>query len=775
MNHGSNFHDTDRIQHQRRSSHPSSSSSTNTAYAVLISIIIYYAFQYFNVTSFVSLSLSEVLWNALVWITPSPLIAKLDSGFRTVMFEERDVSYSAYNSKMHASKSNALRRVLGLDGAGILTTLQRTRTVSNLGSILKTKPNDCPPGLGNWNNSCYQNSVLQSLAALKSLPAFLDEDVQHYGGTSTKSALKDLIKRLNDPANIGNIIWTPAELKNMSSWQQQDAQEYFSKLSDEMENDISEFSKRQNQHNGLAELPLESKGQKDTHVAEDNSTITASRSFVPGTSSRLGQLPEDLLSLMMRNPFEGLLAQRVGCTSCGFVEGLSLVPFNCLTVSLGRDWMYDIRSCLEEYTALEPINGVECGKCTLLRAQRSLEQVLRSIENRAEAENRTVIESSPSQKGPFEERLRLVRKALENDDFSDLVLKQCQIPQKNRFLTTKSRQAVIARTPNCLVIHVNRSTFDETTGVQSKNLAHVRFPQQLDLAPWCLGSTSGQDREDPEVEKWNSNPSESMLADAEAGEFGVDRNYELRAVITHYGRHENGHYVCLKKTSCSSSIDEKTANEGEESWWRLSDEDVSEVDEEIVLSQGGVFMLFYEQMAPSVHPEHQQGPLHRMTTGDLDETSKIKQTESMPVTEVAPSSEAVHQDEPEVSVLPIKSGLPSPPSTPAQYHPEIETSSLETGLQPSQAPDMSSHTSDIPSKAPESPSSLSPPKSTPSDPLVPPASPLLSDYNDTAASLQQPLREKVPLSPTSMRTASPRSGRGRGRGMDSVAGFVQAN
>ena len=31
-------------------------------------------------------------------------------------------------------------------------------------------------------------------------------------------------------------------------------------------------------------------------------------------------------------------------------------------------------------------------------------------------------------------------------------------------------------------------------------------------------------------------------------------------------------------------------------WWRLSDDDVCKVDEEDVLDQGGVFMLFYERV-----------------------------------------------------------------------------------------------------------------------------------------------------------------------------------
>ena len=61
-----------------------------------------------------------------------------------------------------------------------------------------------------------------------------------------------------------------------------------------------------------------------------------------------------------------------------------------------------------------------------------------------------------------------------------------------------------------------------------------------------------------------------------------DSQYTLQAVITHYGRHENGHYICYRKTP------------GSDQWWRISDEDVWKVSEAEVKAQGGVFMLFYE-------------------------------------------------------------------------------------------------------------------------------------------------------------------------------------
>lgn len=301
---------------------------------------------------------------------------------------------------------------------------------------------------------------------------------------------------------------------------------------------------------------------------------------------------------------------------CGWTDGLSLIPFNCLTVSLGSKFEYDIRECLDHYMDLEPIEGVECAKCTLLRAREQLRGLVKQIEDDEQ------ISSSPDSpkisdalKNSAQERLQAVEEALEEDDFAEKTLSnKCHIPSKKRASSIKSRQAVIARSPKCLVVHINRSLFDENTGMLRKNYAAVRFPQTLDLNDWCLGAKS-VDQLNESIEKWGTDPKESMLPRAGATVGVRGRQYELRAVITHYGRHENGHYICYRKYPTDifpahvpeAVLEADGDKEKPERWYRLSDEDVSMVSEASVLSQGGAFMLFYEALVPfteSSTPEH---------------------------------------------------------------------------------------------------------------------------------------------------------------------------
>ena len=521
------------------------------------------------------------------------MISLLDPNFTPAIHEQSASRYKGgFDSIQHANKSNALRRAFRLDGQNSISTVQRSRRLSDLGGVFRSRPPENPPGLGNWDHSCYQNSVIQGLASLESLPEYLRHRGKVSSGTTTK-ALRELTDTLNAEENTGKTFWTPAELKSMSSWQQQDAQEYYSKIMDALEKDANNFEKEQPLNLGLKYLSSHSMAAESQ--TENQSSKAKSREHpLSREKSRMEQLPHEVRSAVIQNPLDGLLAQRVGCQACGYVEGLSLVPFNCLTVPLGRKAVYDVRDCLDEYTALEPISGVDCTLCTLQNAKQRMSELVDRTQSLQDdsAVNPQKASAIDDLLSSVRKRLDSVEQALRDVDVSDGVLKKCMIPPQQHVTSTKSRQAVIARPPKALVVHINRSIFDELTGEQSKNQAIVKFPLTLPLGAWCLGS-----QERTSSEEWRTDPMKSMLSDT--GQLALKPYYMLRAVVTHYGRHENGHYICYrrspqthKRMGFSRSSDSNTRP-----WWRMSDEDVTEVGEDLVLSQGGAFMLFYEQVS----------------------------------------------------------------------------------------------------------------------------------------------------------------------------------
>lgn len=619
------------------------------AYAIAAVFFLHQALVYLD---FAVLSPIEIAWNAIVYFTPAALI--LDMEQRKVL-QNSDSTWSV----THAAKSEGLRAMLPLRGSTVMQQLPAGANIVRSLTAKKSKPqSDAPPGLGNWDNSCYQNSVLQGLSAMESLKPYLAAFSTHNAlpTDSTSSSLQEVVQKLNSASNNGTHIWTPAKLKSMSSWQQQDAQEYYSKIVDDLEKEASKVF-------GAAAVKP---GLENAEKKEED-------------------LEKQLAAPPFSVPLEGLLAQRVACTRCGFSEGLSMIPFNCLTVPLGSNYEYDLAECLDEYTHIEDIAEVECAKCTLLRTKTELNRLLGNTGGEAKdpaAEGKKVMQLPPALRENVEQRLQAATKALDSDDFSDKTLKEaCQISKKARASSTKTRQAVIGRAPRSLVIHVNRSVFDEMTGDQKKNYAAVRYPQVLDLGKWMLGSrknTSHSDTPDSATQTAIADASESMLSDRSKRDQCL---YRLKAVITHYGRHENGHYIAYRQhPPASHAADEsdepedlQPVGDGKLPWWRLSDEDVSAVPDQDVLQQGGVFMLFYEREdAPTSAPASEPP----VATAAIEEDQKSAIVSPTPEEEQIESTEALTElDAPTTTEASPTTPEPETNTTPA---PISETSTGTT-------------------------------------------------------------------------------------------------
>lgn len=624
--------------------------------AIAIVYFLYNRFFHFDI--FPINTVFNFAWGVFVYVTPAKLVITLDHWRNPDMYDVDKPEDQP--GDMYAFKSEALRRVFGFEAVALkqIPGASSLRRASWLGSATSTK-SDAPPGLGNWDNSCYQNSVLQGLSALRSLTAYLENSdvISQQDSSSTMGSLRETITKLNDASNNGRRIWTPAKLKSMSSWQQQDAQEYFSKIMDDVEKETAKATLAKIPSQGLKEVQ-ELEASEGTSVPGQNTTepVSAATDSPP---AKPAQTP--------KTPLDGYLAQRVACLKCGFSEGLSMIPFNCLTVPLGNNYSYDLSQCLDSYTNLEEISGVECAKCTLLHQKAQLENMLKPKPNQAGSPgDSTTSDSVIATASDFMQivatRLETVQQALDDSDFSDATLnKRCQIPKKARVSTSKTRQAVIARAPTGLVIHVNRSMFDEYSGDMRKNTASVNYPKVLDLGPWCLGTKSAADSG---KEEWNMDPAKSMIVGS-GGKGDAASQYILRSAVCHYGRHENGHYICYREHPEVQEQGEEGAQKMK--WWRLSDDDVSSVTEEQVLAQGGVFMLFYERLEAPILPEKPAAAEAQIETEavvpkDVDQPTKIMPAPDMdhdPKDAIMPDA----VQEPSI-IQGIKSGLVPEVSTP---------------------------------------------------------------------------------------------------------------
>lgn len=648
------------------------------------------------------------LWNLLVAATPAPVLFAIDDWLSPFPLP-RPPADRASPTALRDAKSSALARLLRRDRAGSIIASVSYAGKSGLSLLMPKGGIDRPAGLGNISNSCYQNSILQALSALgpfREYLAWITEE-QESGGlppVQTTHTLAKLVQDLYGLAANGDTFWTPHLLKRMSTFQQQDAQEYFCKLLNEVQEEVEKALKEVQKHPGLEtdlarnfrQEPLRGgrgRNSSDNSDNSDNSEDSGYRSM----SSPLSEQAAAAVASCFRIPLEGLMAQRIVCGSCEYSSGLTMNPFYCLTLSLGYGSSeYRLEETLDSFSAVENIEGVQCASCTL----RKFRDRIRTIIGRFEADSGLGPEGTRLKQPVPYARLEAIEAALEDEDFEEETLsKKCNIPDKQRVESTKTRQVGIARAPPSIAFHINRSRFDERTGYTFKNPAAIRFPLRLDLGPWCLGSAASrpapsesddskdfqpavgkkedddgmagvgqQQRSSPaasdassvpslpslttdnssstaseDEEQWQLPPQLPMVSGTQYNSKITGPLYELRAVITHYGQHENGHYVCYRKhparprpiyeekaeaeeghdasPSLTPEVVTESGGEGGEAekppaespaeapvapedvmaepqWWRLSDQNVTLSSEAMVLSQGGVFMLFYDRIDP---------------------------------------------------------------------------------------------------------------------------------------------------------------------------------
>lgn len=468
-------------------------------------------------------TLQRSTFEVVAYLLPSRILYALQyTMVRLGRMKPEDAKFNRRDYGDIFAKQKALKTILGHQPMPFI--LHRVRSLSSQSDVpLESVIGTSPPGLGNWDNSCYQNSVLQGLA---SLPAFLNSLEsslnfcdQFRVTTETHRALAEFLQQLTTLSSSRTVLWTPKILKSMDSWQQQDAQEYFSRVLEAVEKEAvrSVQACQILSRAGLECLRNLFAGDKMPKVTPNDPQ-----------EHPWGQIPKTAASLESHNrlrdtrsPLDGLTAQSLRCTTCDFTEGLSLTQFNCLTLNLGLRGSARLEDLIDELTEPEEVQEVECDRCTKNERDRiNLER-----------------DSTEAINGP--------RQKQEGEKIKPV-------------LRTKLKQITLARLPKDLVLHINRSIFDDF-GNQRKNSSAISFPVFLNVSNrWCVPLDSGE-RQNQVV-------------------------YELKCVVTHYGRHDNGHYIALGKR-------------GKE-WYSFNDERVTQISEEEVLSYGNGFMFFYEAVTP---------------------------------------------------------------------------------------------------------------------------------------------------------------------------------
>ncbi|EPQ58915.1 cysteine proteinase [Gloeophyllum trabeum ATCC 11539] len=470
------------------------------------------------------------------------------------------------------------------------------------------------PGLVNISGTyCFMNSTLQAMASLCYLQPHIERihakaealDVP----TPVLDALRDLLYILNTPRSHPTSI-RPVDIINalsnqsrgkhnalFSSREHQDAQELFQLLSECIKKEALEVDKEGHRDRGFAGL---------------------------------ANMPSDISRDIGKSVFDGLTANRRSCMDCGYTEAVMHFAFDNWQLALPRYASCRLEECLADYTRLEVLTDCICRKCSLIATHRRLAQ---------EAERLT--EAASHDENPSSSKKKRAREARKLESRVKAALEQGKIEEDIRgvkmekvFSRASTKQAMIARPPPVLALHLNRSMI--YGHYATKNTCRVIFPEILDLTPY---TTSGNLSTTPSAPISSPPPPIPRSTTPTPATYATPRTlYRLAAVVCHYGQHSFGHYVCFRRKPRPPSAgsrrfapprlvcplgcecekcqrygpvrdDEFPASPGR-GWLRISDDSVRECGLESVLAEGsGAFMLFYERVVhprPSVHSRSSQ-------------------------------------------------------------------------------------------------------------------------------------------------------------------------
>ncbi|BFZ58775.1 ubiquitin-specific protease ubp1 [Savitreella phatthalungensis] len=403
------------------------------------------------------------------------------------------------------------------------------------------------PGLQNWGNWCFANAVLQALSSSPALRAFLTDQV-------LKSE-----KQASEPSDPDALLLTSTLWQLLSNLTRERPGRRSTTLTSMPAVRALASTLSRGDRAGTSSSGRRLQGYVEQQDAQEfvqllcEGLCAEANDVFPATGS-LSQVRSARGQAYIPLPLEGELSITLTCARCLRTQRQSTTPFITLTTH-PRDGMSLDQAAAEALDSTEKIDDYACFDCVC-----------------------DALDNNGHDTAPY-------RAHRHNNPDYDLP-SHVQKLKGGNVRGTVIRRTKLLHSPKLLCLHVQRSMYG---GGGGGGLS------------WFGGGGGGAARSGVGVTY-----GKRLRVEVD----GKSERYELRAIVTHRGAHDRGHYVCLRRVrGIHPAADHSTPQKPSTRWYAVSDETVNQVTLDHALQHTtGIFLAFYERLDDAdKKPKHQGG------------------------------------------------------------------------------------------------------------------------------------------------------------------------